>query len=445
MQNRTAREIWVAALGELEIQVSSSNYQTWFKDTTGLSYQDNRFTISVPNTFVAEYLSQNQRSLIEKTLMELTSPDIEVVFQVNGRHQQGPSTAGSASQGVPASANLNARYVFQSFVEGKSNCLALRAALDVVQNPGKSYNPLYIYGGTGLGKTHLLHAIGHEARSRQTAMLCVSGEQFTNEFVIALRDRQTEQFRNRYRNAGILLIDDLHFIGGKEQTAESFFHTFNELHNSNRQIVITSDRPPGSMPVEDKLRSRLEWGLIVDVQPPDLDTRLAILDAKAQREQVAMPAEVLSFIAERTFKSVRDLEGGFNRVVAFSRLLRSSPTVETAAQALQDVASKVPGTSATPESVIKLVADSFKLGYDDLKGPRRDKQTAMARRVAMYLVRRETNCSLAQVGRDLGGRDASAVTNACKKVESDMATDSYLRRLIHDIQERINPGATPAA
>ena len=446
MDSRTAHDIWEAALGELQIQVSKSNYRTWFEKTKGLNYQDNQFIVGAPNVFVREYLEKNQRSLIEKALIGLTSPDIQVAFQVNGKHPDSQDayhnvfkTSTSAQTYTPTT--FNANYDFDSFIEGSNNRLARAAALAVAQNPGRGYNPLFIYGRTGLGKTHLLHAIGHMALANHLQATCVSAEQFTNEFVHAIRERKTEEFRGKYRNSGMLLIDDIQFISGKEQTEESFFHTFNELHNANRQIVVTSDRPPKSMPqLEERLRSRFEWGLIVDIQPPDFETRLAILQAKAKQKEVDIYSDVLEFIAQQIKQNIRELEGSLNRVIAFSRLLRALPTVDLATQALKDISGKEPADAAmTPGLLIEAVADCFRLAPEDLIGKKRDKDTALARRVAMYLIRQETNCSLAQIGQELGGRDAASVTNACKNIATDMDKNPYLQRKITDIQKKIHP------
>jgi len=440
MENRSAQEIWDAALGELQIQVSKPNYRTWLEKTAGLNYQDDQFLVSVPNTFVAEYLDKKQRSLIEKTLISLTSsPDIRVTFQVDGRYKNS-SGAGGGERKI-GSPRFNPNYVFDSFIVGNGNRLAYAAAQGVALNPGHIYNPLYIYGGPGLGKTHLLHAIGHLALARHMQVLCVSAEHFTNEFVKAIRERKTEEFQNKYRNVGMLLIDDIHFISGKKQTEESFFHTFNALHNANCQIVITSDQPPKSMPLLDKrLRSRFAWGLIADVKPPDFETRLAILQAKAKQREVNLTLGVLEFIAQHIQQNVRELEGSLNRIVAYAKLFNASPNIALAAQALDDISIKeTESSSITPGLVIQAVAESFQLTPADLRGQKRDKETALARRVTMYLLRQETNCSLAQIGQQLGDRDPSAVTNACKRIASDTTTSPYLRRKISDIQKRINP------
>ena len=444
MGTRSAKEIWEAALGELEIQISKSNYRTWLEKTVGLSFQDSLFVVSVPNTFIAEYLDKNQRSLIEKTLINVTSySDIKVTFQVDGKYKNSTDTSGAEWKILPLaqySNGLKPTYVFESFITGNGNRLAYAAALGVAQNPGRTYNPLFIYGGVGLGKTHLLHAIGHVAQANKTKVICVSAEQFTNEFVNTLRERKTEEFRNKYRNAGMLLIDDIPFINGKEQTEESFFHIFNELHNANRQVVITSDQLPKTMTsLSERLRSRFEWGLVVDIQPPCFETRLAILQAKAKQREVEISPEVLEFIARQAQRSVRELEGSLNRVIAYAQLFRASPNIELATQALEKLTGGEPqSNSITPDSVVKAVADSFQLAKKELKGSGRDKETSLARRVAMYLLRQETNYSVAQIGHELGGRDPSAVTNACKKVATDINTNPYLRRKILDIQKRIN-------
>jgi chromosomal replication initiator protein len=439
---RSPKDIWEIALGDLEVQVSKPNFRTWFSKTAGLSYEDNRFVIGVPNTFAAEYLEKTQRSLIEKALAGLTAPGVQVVFQVNGKSHQLPPGAESAPPipaTPPAYTRLNPDYIFDAFIEGNGNRLARAAALSVAQNPGHSYNPLFISGGAGLGKTHLLHAIGQMAVASRINVICASAEQFTNEFVSSIRDKNTEDFRNKYRSIGMLLIDDIQFIGGKEQTEESFFHTFNELHNTNRQIVITSDCPPKSMPLlEERLRSRFEWGLTVDIQPPDYDTRLAILKSKARQKGITIPADVLAFIAKETQSNIRVLEGSLNRVIAFAKLLLSAPTLEIAAKALEDVASKefMPD-DITPAMIIESVAACFQLSRDALLGRERDKDTALARRLAMYLIRQETNCSLYQIGEALGNRDAAAVTNACKKIAIDINASPFLKRKVRDIQRNL--------
>lgn len=441
---RSAQEIWEAALGELQIQVSKPNYRTWLEKTIGLSYQDNQFVIGVPNTFVAEYLDKNQRSLIEKTLVGLTKQDIETVFRVNGHHHEsngnGFHKETPSPPPQPLSPSLNLRYTFDSFIVGKNNQLAYNAALNVAQNPGFNYNPLFIYGGAGLGKTHLLHAIGHTALANNLNVLYVSAEHFTNEFVNAIRERKAAEFQNKYRSVGMLLIDDIHFILGKEQTEECLFHTFNELHNANRQIAITSDRPPKALSLlQERLRSRFEWGLVAGIQPPDFETRLAILRAKVNQKGEKISEDVLEFIASQAEQNIRQLEGALNRVIAFAKLLQSPPRLELAARALEDLSGKDHKIRPpTPSLIVESVAKSFQLSPLDLKGRKRDKETTLARHVAMYLIRQETNCSLAQIGQELGGRDHATVTHACEKVAANIDSSPSLRRTIQALQQTIH-------
>ena len=430
----SAQEIWEAALGELQVQVTRSYYRTWLEKTTGLSYEDGQFVVGVPNAFVAEYLSQNQRSLIEKTLIGLTRPDIKVLFRVASARETTASAPTTRAKG-------KARYTFDCFVVSNSNRLAYAAALSAAENPGHGYNPLFLYGGVGLGKTHLLHAVYHAARANNFRALYVSAEQFTNEFVSAVREKSTEEFRSKFRTVDILLIDDIQFISGKEQTEESFFHTFNELHNANRQIVVTSDCPPKSLPrLGARLCSRFEWGLVADIKPPDFETRLAILQAKADQEKTEVPREVLEFIAQRIQQNIRELEGSLHRAIAYAKLFRALLTPELAARALEDIADKGPKSiPLTPDSVIKVVAQSFQLTPDDLKGRKRDRNTALARQLAMYLLKEGTSCSLAQIGLEFGNRDHSTVTHAVQKIRTEMDNDPYLRRKALDIRQGLSP------
>ena len=444
MEARSAQEIWEAALGELQIQVNKSNYRTWLQKTVGLAYQDGQFVVGVPNTFIAEYLDKNQRSLIEKTLIGLTNHDAKVVFQVANRHQDSTSSYSAQKEIPPVSQTspprFNPKYTFDSFIVGSGNRLACAAALRVAESPGHSYNPLFLYGGVGLGKTHLLQAIGHIALVNHMQVLYVSAEQFTNEFINAIRHKKIEEFHYKYRSVDMLLIDDIHFISGKEQTEESFFHTFNELHNANRQIAITSNCPPKAIPLlESRLRSRFEWGLIADIQPPDLETRLAILRARAEDQRAQVALDVLEFIAQRAQQNIRELEGCLNRVIAYARLCGASPTIELATKALVDIAGKAQKEIATtPILVIEVVANSFQLTPTDLRSRKRDKETALARQVAMYLIKQETNSSLALIGKELGGRDHSTVIHACRKIVNDIETDPYLKRKILAIQQKIH-------
>jgi len=437
MAVRTAREIWETALGEIQVLVNKSNYRTFFEKTVGLSCEPDRFVIGTPSVFVAEYLDRSQRSLIEKTLISLTGPDISVVFQVAGASVPAQKETPVTQSDVTF---FNPRYTFDSFIIGPANRMAFAAAQSVVENPGRGYNPLFIYAGVGLGKTHLLHAIGSLARSQGRKVLYTSAERFTNEFVSAIRLRQTEDFHHKYRSVDILLVDDIQFISGKEQTEESFFHTFNELHNSSRQIVVTSDTPPKALPLcQDRLRSRFGWGLTVDIQPPDLETRMAIVKDKSVTHGVVLPPEVTELIARTAEGNIRELEGSLNRVVAYAQLVGAPPTLELAKKALESVSGKSSeprnGVPPVPHSrIINLVAENFQVTSEDVTGRRRDKKTVLARQVAMYLIKQQNGCSLAQIG-EAFGRDHSTVIYACEKIAGEIEHNAYLERLVHTIHE----------
>ena len=398
MKTRTAQDIWETALGELQLQVSKANFKTWLVKTHALSCADDKIVLGVPNTFVSEYLDKNLRSMIEKTLIGITRRDINIEFVVSNPGNSPQAAANySETKTQPAetivkeftnrSSFLNSRYTFNNFVVSQSNQLAHAAASGVVDNPGRNmYNPLYIYGGVGLGKTHLLSAIGNAALRRGINIVYVSAEQFTTDFISAVRERKTDDFRSKYRSTDMLLIDDIQFLSGKEQTEESFFHIFNELKNSDRQIALTSNCPPHSIPmIEERLRSRLEWGLCAGIQPPDFETRIQILSAKASAEGVDIKPDVLEFIAEHIKQNIRELEGSLNRVVAYAKLLRAVVTPELASEALQDIATRKPKTSSTPEQLVEAITNYFNIDLNDLKGSKRDKQTSLARQIAMYL------------------------------------------------------------
>jgi chromosomal replication initiator protein len=336
---------------------------------------------------------------------------------------------------------LNPKYTFDSFVVSHCNRLAYAAAIGAAEKPGlSSYNPLYIYGGVGLGKTRLLNAIGNSAHQKGMRVIFVSAEQFTNEFVNAIRERRTEDFRSKYRSTDMLLIDDIQFLSGKEQTEESFFHIFNELRDADRQIALTSNCPPHSIPlIEDRLRSRLEWGLSAGIQAPDFETRLAILADKAGKEGVKLAPDVLEFIAEHIKQNIRELEGSLNRVVAYARLLRTVVTPELAGEALQDISSKQPKALPSPTLLLETVAGYFNLDVLDLKGARRDKQTSQARQIAMYLMREQSDFSLSRIGRELGGRQPIIVSQSHKKISLEMMSDPAIKQMIVDIQQKMTP------
>ena len=443
LDNASPRQVWEAALGELQIQVNRPNYETWLRRTVALGHDDGKFTVGVPNTFVAEYLDRNQRSLIEKVLTGLLHREVRVGFRVEpGSGGVGAERGGRAAAAPPQQGNLplfNPKYTFDSFVTGRSNQFACAAAAAVAEKPGQAYNPLFVYGGPGLGKTHLLQAIGHQAAANDLKVIYVSAEQYTNDLMNALRERATAEFYQKYRSVDMLLVDDVQFFSGKQKTAENFFHTFDELHNAGRQIAMTSDRPPQAIPLlPEGLRSRFEWGLITEVQPPDFETRLAILQEKASEDRFDLNGDVLDFLARQIQHNVRVLEGSLNRVIAYARLVRAAVTPQLAAHAIRDIGGNGALTPAvTATSIVEAVARHFQMSPADVVGKRRDKEAVTARRLAMYLVRHHTGSSLNQVGQELGGRDPAAVTNACKKVAGDIETNPYLRRQLLDIKQAL--------
>lgn len=333
---------------------------------------------------------------------------------------------------------LNSRYTFDAFIVGNSNRLAHAASLAVAEAPGDSYNPLFLYGGVGLGKTHLLHAIGHQGVHTGLAVLYVSSEQFTNEIVNAIRYRTTEEFRAKYRSVDILLVDDIQFIAGKESTEEEFFHTFNSLHEMSKQIVICSDRPPKAIvSLEERLRSRFEWGLIADIQPPDLETRMAILRVKADLLRYRVPDDIIAYIAGRVQTNIRELEGCLNRLMAYQQLHRTELTMEVARAAMSSLGNDVRESRLTSKQIAEAVAEYYHVSLDAMCGKQRDKHIVTPRQIAMYLIRQETQASLLEIGQLFGGRDHSTVLHSCEKIERDANINPALRREIIAIREQL--------
>ena len=338
------------------------------------------------------------------------------------------------------SSTLNPKYTFDSFVIGNSNRFAHAASLAVAEAPAKAYNPLFIYGGVGLGKTHLMHAIGHYAlqNNPNTKVVYVSSEKFTNELINAIRDDKNDEFRNKYRKVDILLIDDIQFIAGKERTQEEFFHTFNELHGANKQIILSSDRPPKEIPtLEDRLRSRFEWGLIADIQAPDFETRMAILKKKADVEKLNVANEVMVYIATKIKSNIRELEGALIRIVAYSSLTNRPITVELAGEALKDIISNKQNKNVTIDVIQDVVAAYFNLRIEDLKSQRRTRNVAYPRQIAMYLSRKLTDMSLPKIGEEFGGRDHSTVIHAYEKISDSLNTDESLQHTVNDITKKL--------
>jgi chromosomal replication initiator protein len=345
--------------------------------------------------------------------------------------------ASSAGMAIPLP-RLNPRYTFSTFIVGSGNQLAHAASVAVAEAPGQAYNPLFLYGGVGLGKTHLLHAIGHTAVERNQTVLYVSSETFTNEIINAIRYRNTEEFRAKYRSADVLLVDDIQFIAGKESTEEEFFHTFNSLYETNRQIVICSDRPPKAIvALAERLRSRFEWGLIADIQPPDLETRVAILRAKADVLGRHVPDDVILFLASRVHSNIRELEGGFNRLLAFSQLQGLPLTIDMAKAALASLAEDGRQRRVGVDDVLQAVAEHYRVSIEDLRGKQRDKHIVVPRQIAMYLMRQETEASLLEIGQALGGRDHSTVMHGCDKINREVNENASLRKEVLSIRQQL--------
>ena len=433
-----AKEIWKSALGKLQIQVSKANYTTWLSNSQGLSCQDSIFVVSVPNIFVAEWLSKRLYPLVRKTLVDIMGKDVDVQFVVHNREQLSASPLATQTDGGTSSKAIqyrfNPRYTFDNFVVSDSNRLSYAAAVEVAENPGSSYNPLFIHSSTGQGKTHLLHAIGHLTINNGLQAAYISGEQFANEFVLAVRENQVDKFRSKFRNIHIFLFDDVHFLIDKKQTLQCFFHTFNELYSNNRQIVITTDRAPKDMhPLSSKLKSRLEGGLVVDIQPPDFETRLNILRAKAETTMTSDLEGVLHIIAEKVCENVRQLEGALVYLTAQAKLSGTKITPETINKLL---------TSTTRKQDIKLllqaVADHFSLSVEELINKKRDRKTTSARHVAIYLMREGYSYSLTEIGKEIGGRNHATILHGYEKIASELSINPNLSNQITEIKEKIN-------
>jgi len=459
-----ARQVWQAVLGDLQLRLPRSDYETWLQGTSIVAFEDGLVVVGTPNSYAKQWLERRAGELIRRTLSNVLgyTVQVRVVVTGNGGAVAGKAEAGRHKRGVPAalpveaegtsssrqlplfpglSVGLNPRYTFSTFVVGSNNRMAHAAAMAVAENPAHAYNPLFIYGGVGLGKTHLLHAVGHYAlqRNGNLRVLYVSSETFTNDLINAIRRQQTDAFRQRYRSNDILLIDDIQFIAGKESTQEEFFHTFNTLHAACKQVVITSDRPPKAiLTLEERLRSRFEGGLIVDIQPPDLETRVAILTSKAEERDVLLPEAVAQFLAQRVQSNIRELEGALNRVLAFAELNGVPLTVELAQRALDEVFIESRRHPVTPQQVLQTVARRFGLSPDELCSKSRKQEVAMPRQIAMYLMREETGASLAEIGQHLGGRDHTTVLYGCERIAQEIEVDASLRREVLSLREALH-------
>jgi chromosomal replication initiator protein len=442
------QQAWQATLGQLQMDMPKASFETWVRDTGVLNHNEGLFTVGVQNAYARDWLESRLTSTVVRMLTGLMGQPQAVRFIVANHEDEESEIEAAAVEETtqPATRNanftINPRYTFDNFVVGASNRLAHAACMAVADNPARAYNPLFLYGGVGLGKTHLLHAIGNAAHNRGLQVLYVSSEEFTNDLINAIRTHNTPAFRERYRRADVLLIDDIQFIAGKESTQEEFFHTFNALHGQDKQIVVTSDRPPKALvTLEERLRSRFEWGLAADVQPPDLETRIAILRSKAERNNKQVPAGILETIARLVQSNIRELEGALTRVVAFADLSGLPLSTQMVQTALADLLPQRSNLETT--HVIEAVASVFGITREDLCGRSRTRDVVLPRQVAMYLMREEANVSLPQIGEVLGGRDHTTVMYACEKVADMIERDDRLRRQVIQIRERLY-GRSPA-
>lgn len=464
----TAEKTWQATLNQLKNQLTLATFNTWVKNTHLVAYSDDNYTIGVKNTYAKDWLENRLLGTIKQTLTHMAGNNVDINFVVmaqgnvipltqkevppmvpeadnsqeetpkNSKNQNGYGNNNGDKNGTPlgSSIKLSSNYTFDRFVAGAGNRLAHAAALSVVDQPGKAYNPLFLYGGVGLGKTHLLQAIAHTAYERNRRVIYVSSETFTNDFINAIRRQTTEAFRTYYRSAEYLLIDDIHFIAGKESTQEEFFHTFNDIHSAGRQIVLASDRLPRAIPtLEKRLRSRFEWGLITDIQPPDLETRIAILQFKAKDVGAKVPAEVMDFIAHRAQSNIRELEGALNKVVAHASLMREEITIDLAKQALQNLVNR--RLSISIDMVLKVVSDYYGITIEELKSTSRSKRISAPRHMSMYLAREETTSSLPQIGEALGNRDHTTIMYGYEKISKLVESDDRIRKDAMQIREKL--------
>ena len=430
--------IWNEVLNLIKVELTEVSFNTWLKTIEPISISSDKVILAAPNEFTKGILVGRYLNLIKSALTQVTEQEFTIQFIIPGEEQ-------SLSMGQPViqesndsnqRSQLNPKYSFDTFVIGNSNRFAHAASLAVAEAPAKAYNPLFIYGGVGLGKTHLMHAIGHYILSQNpdSKVVYVSSEKFTNELINSIREYKNEEFRNKYRNIDVLLVDDIQFIAGKEGTQEEFFHTFNALHEANKQIIISSDRPPKEIPtLEDRLRSRFEWGLITDIQPPDLETRVAILRKKANIENIIVDDTVMLYIASKVQSNIRELEGALIRVVAYSSLTNSPITEELAEEALKDILLNNKVVEITVELIKNIVSKNFNIKLDDFNSKKRTRAIAYPRQIAMYLTRELTDLSLPKIGDEFGGRDHTTVIHACDKINKDLIDNMELKKKVEDI------------
>ncbi|HEX7629379.1 MAG TPA: chromosomal replication initiator protein DnaA [Candidatus Methylomirabilis sp.] len=441
------QEVWEEALAVIRSRISRQSFEAWFRPLMLGKLEENRLQILLPNRFFKEWFEDHYLGLLRSALEDLLFNKVEIKLVLPDKDVASPNQTSEEPHERRAprrpresGAQLNPRYTFDSFVVGTSNQFAHAACMAVGEQLAKTYNPLFIYGGVGLGKTHLLHAIGHHARQRDPRIRVsyVSSEKFTNDLINSIRFDATVEFRNRYRSLDLLLIDDIQFIAGKERTQEEFFHTFNDLYDASKQIVISSDRVPREIPtLEERLRSRFEWGLIADIQAPDLETKAAILRKKAQAQGVRLPDEVSLFIAKHVKSSIRELEGSLVRLAAQASFAHQEITLELAQEVLRELTAeqqRVP----TISSIQKAVAEFYGVRVDDMRSRGRNKSIVLPRQVAMYLCRQIVKASLPDIGEGFGGKDHSTVIHSCEKVKRMIAGEDAFRRQVDELAVRVS-------
>jgi len=440
--NAILEDLWQKTLDLLKNELTEISFNTWIKTIEPISLSSNNIILGVPAEFNKGILESRYSTLIKNAIKHVSSKEYAITFVIPSQEDEKKYEKQTevVNNDESVISILNPKYTFDTFVIGNSNRLAHAASVAVAESPAKAYNPLFIYGGVGLGKTHLMHAIGHYVLSQNpsTKVLYVSSEKFTNELINAIKDDRNEEFRSKYRNIDILLIDDIQFIGGKERTQEEFFHTFNSLYEAGKQIIVSSDKPPKEIPtLEERLRSRFEWGLIADIQPPDLETRIAILRKKAQMESLDVPNDVMVFIANKIASNIRELEGALNRVVAYASLTENEINVELATEALKEILSAAKTKVINSSTIQEAVARYFDLKPDEFKSKKRNREIAYPRQIAMYLCRELTDLSLPKIGEEFGGRDHTTVIHACDKISKDIESNPETRRAVEELKKTI--------
>lgn len=440
------KQYWNNALKILEEESSSPvSFETWILPIVPYKIEDNSFILKIKDDFYRDMIQKRYLSLIRSAIQTATKIDYEIKMITNAEvPKELPSIPQNniitTTESVSVESNLNPRYIFSSFVVGNSNRMAHAASLAVAEAPAEAYNPLFLYGNSGLGKTHLMHSIAHYIldKNPSTKVLYVTSETFMNEFITAIQNNKNEEFRNKYRNIDVLLIDDIQFISKKEGTQEEFFHTFNALHESNKQIIISSDRPPKEIKIlEDRLRTRFEWGLIADIQAPDYETRIAILRKKVDAEHLSVGNDVLAFIAKSIVSNIRELEGALTRIVAYAALTNQTVSIKLAETALKDIFNENASTQITANLIQQIVANYYNIHVEDIQGSKKTKIIAFPRQIAMYLCRKFLDISLPKIGEQFGGRDHTTVIYAVSKIEKSLKKDTLLQKEISELEEQI--------